>query len=89
MMYALNLADDGRVLSVTYDQYAPASQPRVDALPEGNLYEYRYVDGEFVHDPLPAPDPVAPVPTTEERLAAVEAQLAAYEAAYAEGVNEA
>jgi hypothetical protein len=34
----------------------------VDTLPEGNLPDYRYVDGEYVYDPLPRPSslPVAP-----------------------------
>ena len=71
-MFALNIADDGRILSVTYDKYAPAHQPRVDAFPFGNLYEYRYVDGEFIYDPLPIPDPPEPQPTQEERIAALE-----------------
>ena len=57
MIYALNLAEDGRILSATYDKYALAHQPRVDMLPEGNLYEYRYMDGEFIHDPLPVIEP--------------------------------
>lgn len=53
IQYALNLASDGRVLSATYPKYAPADAVIVDELPEGNLADYRYVDGEFVHDPLP------------------------------------
>ena len=73
MKYALNLADDGRVLSATFDQYAPSEQPRVDEFPNP-LHEYRYVDGEFIHDPLPAaPEPV--IPTAGERLTALEAQM--------------
>ena len=77
MIYALNLADDGRVLSVTFDKYAPASQPRVDHLPEGDLYEYRYVNGEFIHDPLPEPEQPESQPTQEERIAALEEELKA------------
>lgn len=53
MNYALNLAEDGRVLSVTYPQYAPDDAPLVDSLPDGNVADYRYIDGEFVYDPLP------------------------------------
>lgn len=56
MRYALNLADDGRILSVTYEQYAAPGQPIVDTLPEGNVNDYLYVNGEFVYDPLPVPD---------------------------------
>lgn len=56
MKYALNLAEDGRILSATYPQFAPADAVCVDALPDGNLYEYRYVNGEYIHDPLPTPE---------------------------------
>ena len=52
MKYALNLAEDGRVLSTTYPQYAPEEAIKVDNLPEENIYEYRYVNGEFIHDPI-------------------------------------
>ena len=52
MRYALNLADDGRVLSATFEEYAPADAALVDELPTGNIYEFRYVDGIFVKDPV-------------------------------------
>ena len=55
MMYALNLDKDNRILSVTLDQYAPASQPRVGTLPEGDVNDYLYANGEYVYDPTPAP----------------------------------
>lgn len=55
MKYALNLNEDNRILSVTYDQYAPESQPRVDTLPSGNVSDYLYVNGEYVYDPISAP----------------------------------
>ena len=65
MKYALKLAEDKRILSAwkvlpngNYD-----GMPRVDYLPEGNIYEYRYVENknidtseltwEYIHDPLP------------------------------------
>lgn len=53
ILYALNLGEDGRILSTTFDEFAPIEHPRVGELPEGDLYEYKYVDGEFIHDPLP------------------------------------
>jgi hypothetical protein len=53
MKYALNLAEDGRILSATYEKFAPKDAVLVEALPDGNLYEYRYVEGEFVFDPIP------------------------------------
>lgn len=77
MIYALNLADDGRILSATYDQYAPSHQPRVDHLPDGDWYDYRYVDGEYIYDPLPDPEPEEPAPSDAERLDMLEAQMSA------------
>ena len=61
-LYALNIDDDGRILSATYDQYAPPEQPRVTELPEGNIPDYKYIDGEYVYDPLPQPEPPEPEP---------------------------
>lgn len=71
MRYALNLAEDGRILSATYEKYAPADAVLVDELPEGNLYEYRYVDREYVYDPIP----VVPVEEKPSQLDIIEAQL--------------
>lgn len=53
MKYALNLGEDGRVLSATYEKYAAENMPLVDSLPEGDIYEYIYKNGEYIHDPLP------------------------------------
>lgn len=55
--YALTVAEDGRILSVTYEKYAHESAVFVDSLPEGDVTEYRYVDGNYIHDPLPQPEP--------------------------------
>lgn len=73
-MIALYLdKETGRILSACkvlpngkYDD-----MPIVESLPGGNLYEYRYVGGEFVHDPLP------PVEEKEEptQLDRIEAQV--------------
>lgn len=71
MIYALNLDTDNRILSATYDQFAPVSQPRVDELPEGDISDYKYVDGEYVYDPLPVPPEPTPEPTADEILDAL------------------
>nr|DAM68341.1 MAG TPA: hypothetical protein [Caudoviricetes sp.] len=69
MMYALNLDTDGRILSATKDQYGAEGQPRVDHLPDDDISNYKYMDGEFVYDPLPKPpepeSPAEPVPYDE------------------------
>lgn len=74
MKYALNLAEDRRILSATYPQYAPDTVAIVDNLPGGNISDYRYVNGEFVFEPLPQPEPDN-TPTSEERLEALEAAM--------------
>ena len=70
-LYALNLAEDGRVLSATEDQYGAEGQPRVATLPESDLYDYKYVDSEFIYDPLPQPEPPEPVETADDVLNAL------------------
>lgn len=77
-MYALNLAEDGRILSASFEnEYTPETMPRVEALPEGDKNDYRYVDGQFILDPRPEPEPPEPAKTNEERIAALEDELAA------------
>ena len=69
-MYVLNLGQDGRVLSAAFWECVPGSAVTVAELPEGDITQYRYVEGVFVHDPLPQQD--QPIPTQMDRL---EAQL--------------
>ena len=47
------VSEENRILSVTYDEFAPAEQPRVADLPEGDVADYLYVDGEYIYSPLP------------------------------------
>ena len=61
-LYALNLAEDGRVLSVTLDKYGAEGQPRVTEFPDDDVSDYKYVDGEFIYDPLPEPTEPEPEP---------------------------
>ena len=55
--YALNLDADGRILSATYESYAVPGMPIVDTLPDGDVTDYKYINSEYVYDPLPAPEP--------------------------------
>ena len=68
--YALNLAEDRRVLSATFEKYAPADSVLVDELPDGNLSDYLWQDGAFVYDPLPEPEPVPEEPSQLDRVEA-------------------
>ena len=71
-MYALNLDADGRILSATFPEYAPDGAVLAEALPEWNISDYLYRDGAFLYEPLPRPEPAAPVPTVESRVAKLE-----------------
>lgn len=71
MRYALSLAEDGRILSVTYEKYAPDDAPLVDELPEGNVADYRYVNGEYIYDPIPEPELPVAEPTADDILNAL------------------
>lgn len=88
MKYALNLAEDGRILSATYEQYAPADAVLVDELPTGesereqDIHNWLYINGGYVYDPLPLPDPAEPQPTNDS--SSVWDEL---DAAYQEGVD--
>ena len=68
MKIALNLSDDGRILSATSEEYASKDMKLVDALPDGNIYEYRYMNGAYIYDPLPVPEAI---PTEAEDIAAM------------------
>lgn len=55
-MYALNLNEESRILSACVVlPSTPADIPRVDTLPEGDINDWLFVDGEYVYNPLPVP----------------------------------
>lgn len=69
-MVVLNLGQNGRVLSAALQETVPYGTVVAEKLPEGDITQYRYLEGTFVHDPLPQQD--QPIPTQMDRL---EAQL--------------
>ena len=80
MIYALNLADDGRILSACIVlgwhegedvQKTYNGMPVVETLPDGDIAEYRYVNDTYVHDPKPKPEEPDPQPTQLERIKAL------------------
>lgn len=75
MASALCLYDDNRIHSAwkvlpngNYD-----GMPIVEELPEGDITDYRYVEGEFIYAPLPEPDPEPFAPTLGDRVESLEA----------------
>lgn len=73
MKYALNLADNGRILSVTFEKYAPKNAEFVGELPEGNVADYLRVEGEYIYDPIPKEEVEEQGATLEDRVADLEA----------------
>lgn len=67
MRYALHLAEDGRILSVTRQAYGAPGDIFAESFPKG-ASDYRYIDGEFLYDPLPREE-AETAPTIEEQVA--------------------
>ena len=65
MKYALNLNEDGRILSATFEKYATENMPLVDTLPDGDISEYIYNNGKYIHDPIPVPEKVETASTDD------------------------
>ena len=83
-MYSLNLAENNRILSacVVLPNGNYEGMPLVDELPEGDITDYLYADGQYVYDPLPEPE--QPEPAPDPSSDSVWDEL---DAAYQEGVN--
>ena len=75
MKYALNISETTAILSATYEQYAWDGCVIVDHLPEGDITDYDFIDGEYV--------------LNEQRKAEREAQedVKSTEKIYAEALN--
>ena len=71
MKYALNLSSENRILSATFEKYASADAVLVDYLPDGNIVDYLYVNGEYVHESLP----IVEVQEQPSQLDIIEAQV--------------
>ena len=52
-MYALNISETGRILSTTFEKYAPSNAVLVETLPDGNIADYVYQNNELIYDPIP------------------------------------
>lgn len=67
-MYSLNLAEDGRILSACVCIVGQTYNNIIDTMPDGDITDYKYIDGSYVYDPLPKPDPELQEPTADELL---------------------
>lgn len=71
MKYALNIGVDGRILSATFEKYATENMPIVDVLPDGDISDYLYQDGEYILDQLPKPEIPEDAATADDVLNAL------------------
>lgn len=67
--YALKIGENGRILSATFPRFAQDADLIVESLPEGDITDYRYVDGTFCYDPIPLEEQ-EPVPSQMDRIEA-------------------
>ena len=91
MTYAIQTDSTNRINRWEFTKYVPSNLLDqfilVNYIPDGNLPDYLYINGEYVYDPLPKPEEPAPAPTVWDELDA--AYQAGYEEGYQEGVNTA
>ena len=68
-MYALNLNEEKRILSacVVLPNGDYTDMPIVETLPDGDVTEYLYTDGEYVYSPLPKPEEPEREPTETDQ----------------------
>lgn len=71
-MYVLNLAEDNRILSACVCLEDFEYKNIVDELPDGDITDYKYINGEYVYDPLPKPEEPEEQPS---QLDVLEAQV--------------
>ena len=71
-MYVLNLAEDKRILSagIVLEGQSYEGMAKVNTLPEGDITDYKYINNEYVYDPLPEPEPAEEQPTQLDRIEA-------------------
>ena len=67
----IDVGPDNRITGVRYPKFADHGDTVVDKLPEGDPLDYKYVDGQFVYDPLPKPPEPEPEPPISEQLEAL------------------
>lgn len=72
-MYGIVLQNNMRIGAVYMHDFIPEDAIQVESLPERDVYDYVYADGEFVYDPMPQPEHQ---PTQEERITVLEEQNA-------------
>lgn len=89
MKYALNLASDNRILSacVVLPNGNYEGMPIVEELPDGDISDYLYKNGQYIYDPKPVAPAPEPAPSLESRVSIVESDVASLTAAIEKGLS--
>lgn len=77
-MFALNVSEDGRILSATLAEFAAPDMPLVETLPEGDIGDWRYLNGAYVSAPVEHPaieQPADDVAALRQQVAQMQAVL--------------
>jgi len=62
-MYAINLNSENRILRATEERFADSESYLVESLPTGesekekDISNWKYINSQYVYDPLPDPEP--------------------------------
>ena len=70
-MFNLNLSEDNRILLACVCLEGFEYENIVYTLPDGDISDYKYIDGEYVYEPLPKPEPEPTEATADEVLNAL------------------
>lgn len=74
-MYALNLSEDGRILSACVCLAGQTYDNVVETIPNDNITNYKYINSQYIYDPLPAPEPPEAQPSLEDRINEAESNI--------------
>lgn len=79
-MAYIKIDDTGRVTAASLTHHCGSGEIET-TFPSGvsleNVHEYRFENGEWIHDPRPLPEPETPAPTDSQRIETLEQQMTA------------
>lgn len=89
MKFALNLTEDDRILSawVVLPTGNYNGMPIVEELPDGDITDYLYKNGQYIYEPKPVEPAPEPAPSLESRVSTVESDVASLTAAIEKGLR--
>ena len=85
-MNFIKLDSENRIIEALSSNYMIDEEGiEVLSLPNGNIFDYKYIDGKYVYEPLPEPE-LPPLDPAEERIRALEKEIASLKKAQFENI---